>query len=65
VTKTLSPTYQSAFFLSDIAPEIKGFAGTVYVVGSTTALSALGFRFNQASGAFATVPIMNWSGMFP
>ena len=56
---------QRAFLLSSIAPQINGLAGTVYVTGSTSTLSAVGFRFNLASGAFATVPILNWSGMFP
>jgi hypothetical protein len=64
-SRTLQAANQAAFALSDIAPQINGFAGTVYVEGSTHFLSALGFRFNLAGGAFATVPIMNWSGMFP
>jgi hypothetical protein len=37
--------------------------GTILFEGSTTRLSALGFRFN-AGGAFATIPILNWLGMF-
>jgi hypothetical protein len=63
-TKTLAPGYQNPFVLTDIAPQISGLAGTVFVQGSTPALSALGFRFNPL-GAFATIPIMNWAGMFP
>jgi hypothetical protein len=64
-TGTLPPGNQNAFILANIAPEINGFAGTVYVTGSTPYLSALGFRFNVVSHGFATVPIMNWAGMFP
>ena len=65
VIENVAAGNQQAFALSSIAPEIDGFAGTVYVAGSTRTLSALGFRFNLLSYAFATVPIMNWAGMFP
>jgi hypothetical protein len=64
-TGTIPPGNQKAFLLSDLAPQINGFAGAAYVTGSTTYLSALGFRFNLVSGAFATIPILNWPGMFP
>jgi hypothetical protein len=64
-TQTIPPGNQKAFLLSDLAPQIKGFAGTAYVQGSTQYLSALGFRFNLVSGAFATIPILNWPGLFP
>jgi hypothetical protein len=62
-TLTLPAFHQTAFSLVDFAPETNGSAGVLYVEGSTIYLSALGFRFNPL-GAFATVPIMNWSGMF-
>ena len=65
VTETLSAFSQKAVQLSGIAPQINGFAGTVYVTGSAPSLSALGIRGNLLSGAFATIPIMNWSAMFP
>jgi hypothetical protein len=64
-TQIIAPANQKAFLLSDLAPQINGFAGAVYVSGSTNYLSALGFRFNQLSLAFATIPILNWAGMFP
>ena len=63
-TKTLGPFSQSPFPLREIAPQIVEMAGTVYIQGSTGSLSALGFRFN-VGGAFATIPIMNWSGLIP
>jgi hypothetical protein len=63
-TITLPAFNQKAFTLVELAPETIGTAGAVYVQGTSTTLSALGFRFNPL-GAFATVPIMNWAGMFP
>ena len=38
--------------------------GVVYIEGSAMFMTGLGFRFNPL-GAFATIPIMNWTGMFP
>jgi hypothetical protein len=64
-TGTIPPLNQKTFLLSDLVPQINGFAGAAYVTGSTQFLSALGFRFNQVSSAFATIPILNWPGMFP
>jgi hypothetical protein len=63
-TLTLQAGQQISFGLNTFAPATVGVAGVLYVAGSGPPLSALGFRFNL-SGAFATVPIMNWSGMFP
>jgi hypothetical protein len=60
----LAPGQQMIFQMSQVVPETRGFAGVLYVQGTSTYLSALGFRFHP-SGAFATIPIMNWSGMFP
>jgi hypothetical protein len=65
VTRNFPPLTQQAFDLAVVAPPIRGFAGTVQAQGTTMFLSALGFRFNLTGGAFATVPVMNWSGMFP
>lgn len=61
---TLGPGEQTAFVLRERYPEVSGQVGSVYVQGDMPYLSALGFRFNLKSGAFATVPILNWSGMF-
>ena len=65
-TKTLSlqSGQQMSFALTDFAPATIGVAGVLYVQGSGPLPSGLGFRLNS-TGAFASVPIMNWSGMFP
>jgi hypothetical protein len=63
-TRSLLPGQQIISQVSMDVPETKGFAGVLYVTGTSTNLSALGFRFHP-TGAFATIPIMNWSGMFP
>jgi hypothetical protein len=63
-TRTLLPGQQITSEVSKDVSETKGFAGVLYVTGTTMNLSALGFRFHPL-GAFATIPIMNWSGMFP
>jgi len=63
-TLLLQPGQQTAFVLPEFAPSTIGVAGVLYVQGSNSLLSGLGFRFNPL-GAFATVPIMNWTGMFP
>lgn len=65
-TKTLQlqSGQQTSFALADFAPATQGVTGVLYVQGAGPLLSALGFRFNPL-GAFATIPIMNWSGMFP
>lgn len=55
---------QVAFPIQAIAPGIFGRVGVIYVTGTSPHLSSLGFRFN-GEGAFATIPIMNWPGMFP
>jgi hypothetical protein len=62
-TRRLSAGNQTAFVLRDEFPETRNTTGVIYVEGSTNSLSALGFRFN-AGLAFATIPIMNWPGMF-
>jgi hypothetical protein len=64
LTRTLAPRQQIADVIPTIAPQTQGRAGVLEVSGSGTLLSSLGFRFS-AGGAFATIPIMNWTGMFP
>lgn len=59
----LAPGAQESFVLADRFPATRGRLGTVKIEGSTNRLSALGFRFNSG-GAFSTIPIMNWTGMF-
>ena len=55
---------QVAFSIGARYPQTIGKTGVLYVTGTSGFLSSLGFRFNGA-GAFATIPIMNWPGMFP
>jgi hypothetical protein len=55
---------QVAFILPNEVPETRNRAGTVYIEGSGMFMTGLGFRFHP-QGAFATIPIMNWTGMFP
>ncbi|MEO8097415.1 MAG: hypothetical protein ABI811_06910 [Acidobacteriota bacterium] len=46
-------------------PAIAGKAGTIVATGDTARLSAIGLRFNlNGGGAFATIPVMNWPGLF-
>lgn len=60
---SLSPGQQQAFVIPDRLPATKNRVGTILFEGSTTRLSGLGFRFNPGH-AFATIPILNWLGMF-
>ncbi|MBA3973674.1 MAG: hypothetical protein C0504_05565 [Candidatus Solibacter sp.] len=60
---SLAPGNQTAFAIPDRFPSTRNCVGSIMFRGSTTRLSALGFRFN-AGGAFATIPILNWAGMF-
>jgi hypothetical protein len=54
-----------SFSLSTKFPASAGKTGTLYVEGTGDFLSALGLRFNiSGGGAFTSVPVMNWSGMF-
>jgi len=59
----LAPGQQKAFSIPDQFPITKDRVGTILFEGSTNRLSGLGFRFNPGH-AFATIPILNWSGMF-
>ena len=54
---------QRAFAIPDQFPVTSNAVGTILFEGSTTMLSGLGFRFNPQH-AFATIPILNWQGMF-
>ena len=60
---TLPQSGSGAFAIPDRYPALKGKVGTVYVQSNVNRLSALGLRFNP-QGAFSTIPIMNWDGMF-
>jgi len=62
-TIRLNPGNQVAFSIPERFPETRGRIGVLYVQGSTNRLSGLGFRFSPG-GAFATIPVMNWLGMF-
>lgn len=59
----LAPSCHTAFSIPDKYPVLKGRVGTLYVRSNTSRLSGFGLRFNPR-GAFSTVPIMNWEGMF-
>jgi hypothetical protein len=59
----LAPGSQQSFLLSDKFPVTAGKIGSLLFSGSTNMLTGLGFRFSSA-GSFATIPILNWSGMF-
>ena len=59
----LDPGQQKAFSIPERFPITKNRIGTILFEGSTNRLSGLGFRFNPGH-AFATIPILNWSGMF-
>jgi len=62
---TLKAGEQTAFSLPTKWPILANKKGTLYVEGSSDFLSALGLRFNQAGGgAFTTIPVLNWSGMY-
>lgn len=63
-TVVLPAGNQTAFSIPGQYAQTRGQVGTLYVTGSSNFLSSLGFRFNGAGG-FATIPIMNWPGMFP
>lgn len=60
---SLAAAAQDSFVLADRFPAARGRLGTVIIEGSTNRLSALGFRFNSG-GAFSTIPILNWLGLF-
>jgi len=62
-TIRLDPGTQTAFSIPERFAETRGRVGVLYVEGSMSRLSALGFRFSPG-GAFATIPVMNWPGMF-
>lgn len=62
-TITLAPGEQRAFALTDEFPATANNIGTIYFEGSFDLLSALALRFNP-SGAFTTVPVLNWPGNF-
>ena len=59
----LAPTTQTAFAIPDRFPSTRNRIGTIRFSGSTNRLSTLGFRFNPG-GAFATIPMLSWSGMY-
>ena len=65
-TMTLAPGAQTAFSLTAKYPALAGKRGTLYAQSSIDYLSVLGLRFNLGGGgAFTSLPVMNWIGMFP
>lgn len=63
-TITLRAGNHTAFSVPAQYPAVAGSFGTIYVQSDTTFLAGLGLRFNPV-GPFTSVPILNWSGMFP
>ncbi|HPT27502.1 MAG TPA: hypothetical protein PLZ95_13875 [Bryobacteraceae bacterium] len=64
-TLVLKAGEQQSFSLPVKYPVLANKKGVVYAYGESDYLSALGLRFNQAGGgAFTTVPVLNWSGMY-
>ncbi len=63
-TIPLAKGQQTAFTIPERFPDTQGKVGSILFESSTTRLSALGFRFNPQH-AFSTIPVLNWSGMFP
>ena len=61
---TLAAGNHLAFSIPAVYPNLAGRFGTIYVQAGTTFLAGLGLRFNPV-GPFTSVPILNWSGMFP
>jgi hypothetical protein len=65
-TLSIPPGGHPAFVLEQRMPSLARRIGTLYVESDTSRLSALGIRMNVVGGgAFTSIPIMNWSGMFP
>jgi len=63
-TITLAPLEQQAFLIREKFPTMVDQRGTLYVGGTSSALSALGLRFNTFGGsAFSSIPIMNTTAM--
>jgi hypothetical protein len=64
-TMPLKAGEHMSFSLPVKFPQSAGKTGTLYVEGTGDFLSALGLRFNiSGGGAFTSVPVMNWEGMF-
>ena len=60
----MGPLSHTSFVLTDRYPQLNNTRGNLYVTSSNGRLSAVGLRFSPA-GAYTTIPIMNWTGMFP
>ena len=59
----MKPGQQMTLVIPDTYPDLANKMGTVMVEANTNRFSATGLRYNPASGAIASVPPMNWSGM--
>lgn len=62
-TINLATETQVSFSIPERWPVTQNQIGSILFESDIDRLSALGFRFNPGH-AFATIPIMNWSGMF-
>lgn len=60
---TLKPGEQTSFSLPAKYPGLADKRGTIYGESSIEYLSVLGLRFIR-NGAFTSLPVMNWCGMF-
>ena len=60
----LPPGQQMSLSIPDLYPTLANQLATVLVQADISLFSAAGFRLNDVTGAVASVPIMNWEGMF-
>jgi hypothetical protein len=60
----LPPLGHTSFLLGNSYPQLTNQRGNMYITSSSGLLSAVGLRFSPG-GSYTTIPIMNWSGMFP
>ena len=61
---TLLPGGHFAFNLTDRYPQLANMRGNLYITSDSGRLAAVGLRF-APGGSYTTLPIMNWTGMFP
>jgi hypothetical protein len=60
----LAPGGHLSFDLAAQYPRLNNTRGNLYVTSDSGRLSAVGLRF-APGGSYTTLPIMNWTGMFP
>jgi hypothetical protein len=60
----LAPLGHISFLVTDRYAFLDNHRGNLYITSSSGLLSAVGLRFSPG-GSYTTIPIMNWTGMFP